>query len=36
VQDVPDLVDALREGLARSFERQRADSGAGSDHGLTG
>lgn len=38
VQDVPDLVDALREGLARSFDSQRdaATRDQGSDRGLTG
>ncbi len=40
VQDVPDLVDALRDGLARSFDARRDDAGAagaaGPGRGMTG
>jgi hypothetical protein len=36
VQDVPDLVDALRDGLARSFDRRVGDQGDQADRDLTG
>jgi hypothetical protein len=36
VQDVPDLVDALREGLARSFDRRSVGGDQQTAQDLTG